>query len=199
MKKFLSQTIVTSVLAAGLCAQAQPQPQPPARVASTGGKSPHETTSTVIDGNRVTITYGRPYAKGRKIWGTAADKALVPDGAIWRTGSDEATILITQQPIEMGGTTIPAGAYTLWTLPDSSGTTRLIVNKQIGQWGINPRDPKTVYDEKNDVVRVDLKKDTTPAAVEQFTMAAQKNSAGGGLIKLSWENTEYSVPFTVKK
>ena len=199
MKKFLSQTIVTSVLAAGLCAQAQPQLQPAARVASTGGKSPHETTSTVIDGNRVTITYGRPYAKGRKIWGTAADKALVPDGAIWRTGSDEATILITQQPIEMGGTTIPAGAYTLWTLPDSSGTTRLIVNKQIGQWGINPRDPKTVYDEKNDVVRVDLKKDTTPAAVEQFTMAAQKNPAGGGLIKLSWENTEYSVPFTVKK
>jgi hypothetical protein len=185
---------VALALACALPASAQQ----PARAPSTGGNSPHETTSAVIDGSRVTITYGRPSAKGRKIWGTAADKALVPDGAVWRTGSDEATILITQQPLELGGTTIPAGAYSLWTLPNSSGTTKLIVNKQIGQWGAD-RDLKKIYDEKNDVARVDLKKDATSTAVEQFTMAVQKNPAGGGLIKLSWENTEFSVPFTIKK
>ena len=183
--------VIASALACALPCTAQQ----PARANSTGGNSPHETTSAVIDGNRVTITYGRPFAKGRKIWGTAADKALVPDRAIWRTGSDEATILITQQPIEMGGTTIPAGAYTLWTWPDSTGTTKLVVNKQIGQWGAGPG----IYDEKNDVVRVDLKKAATASPVEQFTMAVQRNPAGGGLIKLSWENTEFSVPFTVKK
>ena len=177
--------------------------QPPAnstRAASTGGRSPHETTSGVIDGNRVTITYGRPYSKApgkeevRKIWG-----GLVPYGKIWRTGSDEATIMITEQPIEISGTTIPAGAYTLWTLPNEDGTAKLIVNKQIGQWGINPGNPKAVYDEKNDVGRFDLKKDTLEKPVDQFTMAVARNPSGGGLIKMSWENTEFSVPFTVKK
>lgn len=165
-----------------------------AKVNSSGGNSPHETTGAVIEGNRVTITYGRPFAKDRKIWG-----GLVPYDKLWRTGSDEATILVTQQPIEMGGTTIPAGAYTLWTWPNADGSAKLIVNKQIGQWGINPRDPKSVYDEKNDVVRVDLKKDALDKPVDQFTMAVSRNPAGGGLIKLSWENIQYSAPFTVKK
>ena len=183
------------VIAATLACALPSSAQQTAKVASTGGNSPHETTSAVIDGNRVTITYGRPLAKGRKIWGT-----LVPYDQIWRTGSDEATILITQQPIEMIGATIPAGAYTLWTLPKADGTAKLIVNKQIGQWGINPRDPKTVYDEKNDVVRVDLTKAATPSRVDQFTIGVVKNPAGtGGLIKLSWENIDYSAAFTVKK
>src|SRR5580692_8210503 len=80
--------------------------------------SPHETISTKIDGNRVTIVYGRPYSKDpktgeiRKIWGS-----LVPLGKVWRTGADEATLLITQKDIVLGGTTIPAGAYTLFTFP----------------------------------------------------------------------------------
>src|SRR5277367_6670786 len=87
--------------------------------------SPHETISTVIDGNRVMIIYGRPYTKDphtgemRKIWG-----GLVPYGAIWRTGADEATILITQKPITIGDATVPAGAYTLFTLPNEDGTAK---------------------------------------------------------------------------
>src|SRR5476649_1075231 len=89
--------------------------------------SPHETISAVVDGNRVTIVYGRPYTKDpktggpRKIWG-----GLVPYGKIWRTGADEATLLITQKPIVFGDTTIPAGAYTLFTLPQEDGTAKLI-------------------------------------------------------------------------
>jgi hypothetical protein len=127
---------------------------------------------------------------------------LVPYDEIWRTGSDEATLLITQKPIEIGGTTVPAGAYTLWTLPAKDGSAKLIVNKQIGQWGINPPDPKQVYDEKNDVVRVDLKKDTISAPVDQFTMAIQptpNSNPPAGVIKMQWETTQYSVPFTVKQ
>src|ERR1041385_8070638 len=99
MKQFLAQTVIVTVLAAALAAQAQPA----ARVASTGGKSPHETTSAVIEGNRVTVTYGRPFTKDpktgemRKIWG-----GLVPYGAAWRMGADEATTLITQKPIMIG-------------------------------------------------------------------------------------------------
>jgi len=149
--------------------------------------SPHDTISQVIDGNRVTVVYGRPYSKARKIWGT-----LVPYGKVWRTGSDEATLLITQKPISFGETTIPAGAYTLFTLPNEDGTAKLIINKQLGQWGLQ-------YDQKQDQARVDLKKDALEAPVDQFTISIGKNPSGGGLIKLSWENTQFSVPFTVQK
>jgi hypothetical protein len=158
--------------------------------------SPHETVSTVIDGGRVTVTYGRPYTKDhntgeqRKIWGT-----LVPYGKVWRTGADEATTLITQKPIVFGGTTIPAGAYTLWTLPAEDGSAKLIINKQIGQWGVGPG----AYKESDDLARVDLTKTAVDTPVDQFTIGISKNPSGGGVLKMSWENLEYSAPFTVQK
>ena len=62
--------------------------------------------------------------KGRQIWG-----GLVPNGKVWRTGSDEATLLITQKPIVINGTTVPAGAYTLFTMPNEDGSAKLIINK----------------------------------------------------------------------
>ena len=151
--------------------------------------SPHETVSAVIDGNRVTIVYGRPYTKDprtgemRKIWG-----GLVPYGKVWRTGADEATLLITQKPIMFGDTAVPAGAYTLFTLPQEDGTAKLIINKQIGQWGVGPGS----YDEKQDLARIDLKKDVLDKPVDQFTIAVSKNPSGGGVLKMMWENTQYS-------
>jgi hypothetical protein len=154
--------------------------------------SPHETVSAVIDGSRVIVTYGRPYTKDpktgepRKIWG-----GLVPYGKVWRTGADEATTLITQKALVFGDTTVPAGAYTLWTLPAEDGSAKLIINKQIGQWGVGPGS----YDEKDDVARVDLKKDPLETPVNQLTIAVGKP----GLLKLSWENIQYSVAFTVQK
>jgi hypothetical protein len=155
--------------------------------------SPHETVSTVIDGNRVTIVYGRPYTKdphsgeARKIWGN-----LVPYGKVWRLGADEATSLTTQKPIVFGETTIPAGAYTLYLLPSESGPAKLIVNKQVGQWG-------TQYDEKQDLVRIDLKKEALDKSADQLTIAISKDAAGGGILKIMWENTEFSGAFTVQK
>ncbi len=161
--------------------------QPAAKVNSTGGKSPHETTSAVIDGNRVTISYGRPYSKERKIWG-----GLVPWGKAWRMGADEATLLVTQLPITIGATVIPAGAYTLYMVPDETGTSKLAFGTKIGGWGVP-------VDEKNDLVRVDLAKEALAAPVDQYTMAVEKNPAGGGVIKMKWENTQFSLAFTVKK
>ena len=157
-------------------------------------KSPHETISSVVDRNRVTIVYGRPYTKDpqtgepRKIWG-----GVIPFGKVWRTGADEATLLITQQPITLGDKEIPAGAYTLYTLPAEDGSAKLIVNKQLGQWG-------TQYDEKQDLARIDLKKEKPEAAKNQFEMSVGKNTdGGGGVLKMMWEDVQYSVPFTVKK
>jgi len=155
--------------------------------------SPHETISAVIGGDRVTITYGRPYTtkpgttEARKIWG-----GLVPYGEPWRMGADEATTLITQQPLEIGGKTIPAGAYTLYMVPEENGASQLAISSHIGGWGIP-------VDTKHDLARLDLTKETLEKPVEQFTMALSKNPDGGGIVKLMWENTQFSVPFTVQK
>ena len=187
MKNIKSLFIVTALVLSALPLMAQQK-----RV------SPHETVSAVIDKNRVTITYGRPYTKdprtgeAREIWGT-----LVPYDKVWRTGADEATILITQKPIMFGDTTVPAGAYTLWTLPKDDGTAKLIINKQIGQWGVGSGS----YDEKQDLARIDLKKDVTDKTADQFTIAITKIAAGtgGGTIRLIWANTQYTADFTVQK
>lgn len=167
----------------------------PAQIAPARTRvSPHETISSRIDGSRVTIIYGRPYSKdpksgtARKIWG-----GLVPFDKVWRLGADEATLLVTQEPLDLGGTAIPAGAYSLYLLPAADGSAKLLVNKQIGQWGAD------VYNEKNEFARIDLKKDALETGLDQFAMSVEKNGDKGGIIKLGWENTQYSVTFTVKK
>src|SRR5437016_4741708 len=106
--------------------------------------SPPATAEITLKNKKITINYSRPSMKGRKIVG-----GLVPYGQVWRTGANEATTLTTESDLNIGGTNVPAGKYTLYTLP-SEGTWKLIINKQTGQWG-------TVYDESKDLARVDLK------------------------------------------
>lgn len=172
-------------------------PAPTATVSAPAPRprtSPHDTISARIDGNRVTVVYGRPYSKDpksgeiRKIWG-----ALVPAGKPWRTGADEATLLVTQKTLDVGGTTLPAGAYTLYTLLADDGSAQLLVNKSLGQWGADP------YDASQEFAKIPLTKEALPAQLDQFAMALEKNPAGGGILKLMWENTQYSVAYTVKK
>ena len=195
----LTHMIAAAALLGALPLSAQQNQQK--RAASTGGISPHETISMVIGerrtGNRITITYGRPYTKDpktgepRKIWG-----GLVPWGKADRLGADEATLLTTEQAIIIGGKEIPAGTWSVFTLPVESGASKLILNKRTGQWGIP-------YIEKNEatneLARIDLKKDTLDKPVDQFTIVIEPAPAGGGMLKLMWENTQFSVPFTVKK
>jgi hypothetical protein len=147
--------------------------------------SPHETVSATIDGAAISIEYGRPYMKGRQVEG-----GLIPYGKVWRTGADEATTLTTDKTLEFEGLTVPAGKYTLYTQA-SEGDWKLIVNKQTGQWG-------TVYDEKQDLGRVALTKTALPTPVEQFTIAIDQTSGGGGAIKLRWNKTEAAASFKVK-
>jgi hypothetical protein len=156
--------------------------------------SPPDVSGAVIDGSRVTVYYARPNLKDpktgtpRKIWG-----GLVPFGKVWRTGANEAPMLVTQQPLDLGGTIVPAGAYTLFTLPAEDGSAKLIINRQLGQWG-------TQYDEKQDFARINLTKETLMTPVEQFTMSVTRAPGGtGGVLKMMWENLQYSVPFSVLK
>lgn len=182
MNKMKSLLMIAALVASALPLMAQQK-----RV------SPHETVSAVIDGNRVTITYGRPYTKNpktgemRKIWG-----GLVPYGEVWRLGADEATTLITQKPLMFGDTMVPAGTYTLFMLPQEAGVSKLIINKQTGQWG-------TQYDEKQDLARIDLKKGASGKPVDQLTVAVAKGPSGSGVITIAWEDAVFSAHFTAQK
>ncbi len=194
MSNSTSRLLLCGVLLGSLLSlPAQPAaPAPPtAKANSSGGNSPHETTSATIGGRngpRVTLTYGRPLAKGRVVWGT-----LVPWNAAWRLGSDEATTLITQQPMVIGETTIPAGVYTLYMVPSEKGVSKLAFSSALGKWGIP-------VDETKDIARVELKKSSVDTPVEQLTLAIENDAAtGGSSLKISWATTQFALPFTLKK
>jgi hypothetical protein len=150
--------------------------------------SPHETVSAVIAGNRVTVTYGRPYSKNprgtdiRKIWGS-----LVPYGEPWRIGADEATLILLKKGIKIGDAVIPAGAYTLYLIPEENGG-KLAFSKTLGGWGVP-------VDQKNDLVRVDVKKEPLSPALDQLAIAIEK-AENGGVLKIKWEDSQYTVNFT---
>lgn len=181
----------TALFAQAPATPAGTPPVPRARI------SPHETISATIGGRngpRITITYGRPYSKDpktgeiRKIWG-----GLVPWGKADRLGADEATLLLTQQPLVIGETTIPAGAYTLYTVPSETGATKLAFSSNLGKWGIP-------VDETHDVARVDLIKTTLEKRVDQLTLTLENDAAtGGGVLRIWWENTQFALPFAIKK
>lgn len=143
--------------------------------------SPPGMAEVTLNGKKVTIAYGRPSMRGRKIVGD-----LVPYGKVWRTGANAATTLTTEADINIGSTGVPAGKYTLYTLP-SETTWKLIINKQTGQWG-------TVYKEEQDLARVDMQKSEIPQPVEQFTISLEKKGNDSANLILEWENTRLSVP-----
>ena len=153
--------------------------------------SPHETVNATVGDAKITVVYGRPYTKDpksgekRKIWG-----GLVPYGQVWRMGADEATLFTTDKAVSIGGTSVAPGTYSLFLLPEEGGA-KLIVNKQTGQWG-------TKYDASQDLVRIDLKKQAIQKREDQFTIAVEKTMADG-VLKLMWENTQYSAAIAVKK
>jgi hypothetical protein len=147
--------------------------------------SPPADTSQTVDGKTVSIHYNAPSKRGREIFG-----GLVPYDKVWRTGANEATLLKSEANLKIGTASVPAGSYTLWTLP-STGTWKLIINKQTGQWG-------TKYDESQDLVRVDMNKKTlaTPQEVMSITLDPFKNKHS--TLHVKWDTTEVFVPVTAE-
>lgn len=143
--------------------------------------SPRKQTSfTFADGKKLGVDYGAPSMRKRKIMGE-----LVPFGEVWRTGANEATGFTTNTDLMVGGERVPAGKYTLYTLPSAEGW-KLIINKQTGQWG-------TVYKQDQDLARVDMKKITLPGPVEQMAISFEKAGANDAVMNLQWETTGLSV------
>jgi DUF2911 family protein len=136
-------------------------------------------------GKTIAVDYSSPRTKGRKIYGE-----LVPFGEVWRAGANEATKLVTDTDLSVEGTTVPAGSYTIFTIPNVDKWT-LVISKKTGEWG-------TAYPgAKEDLVRIDMKVSKLPSAVENFTIAFDQ-SGGGCTLRMDWETTRASVDIAKK-
>jgi hypothetical protein len=174
MRKLLaiSSAVVLVLVAAALVVRAQqdkskrPSPPATAKCELAGGKS-------------VTVDYSSPRKKGRAIF-----TDVVKYGEIWRTGANEATTFVTNTDLMVDGTHVPAGSYTLFTVPNKDKWT-LVISKKTGEWG-------TDYPgEKEDLARVDMKASAGPAT-ENFTISFDQG-AKGCTLKLAWDTTVASV------
>jgi|SRR5450631_67757 hypothetical protein len=183
MKKFV--LIAASMFAVATLASAQmgtsqdksKRPSPPA-----------SAECKFSDGKTIKMDYSSPRAKGRKIFGEASEKALVPFGKIWRTGANEATTFVTDANLTVGGKPVPAGSYTIFTIPKADAWT-LVINKKTGEWGTEYDEAK---DAKEDLVRVPMSVSKTAAPVENFLIAFDQ-AGSKCTLRLEWENTRASV------
>ncbi|HEU5163337.1 MAG TPA: DUF2911 domain-containing protein [Thermoanaerobaculia bacterium] len=147
--------------------------------------SPPAATRATIGGKELSIQYCAPSMRGRKVMG-----GLVPFNKVWRTGANAATTLVSQGDLRIGSLAVPRGTYTIYTIPSEREWT-LIVNRQTGQWG-------TQYDESQDLGRVKMQVRPIPAPVEMFVISIEPAGTNRGVLKLTWETTEASVPLVME-
>src|SRR5881409_3728538 len=131
------------------------------------------------DGKTIRVDYSSPRAKGRKIYG-----GLVPFGEVWRTGANSATTFVTSADINVGGKAVPAGSYTIFTVPTADKWT-LIINKKTGEWGIPYK-----Y-ESDELARVDMQVSKLPSPMENFTISYEK-TGNGCRMNVDWDTTRAS-------
>ena len=150
-----------------------------------GQASTRDTVNATVGRAHVWIDYGRPALRGRDVWthGVMGD-------TLWRTGANAATQLRSDVDLVIGGASVPAGTYTLWTSIAPTGY-RLVVNRQFGQWG-------TIYDSKRDLVRVPLRESSVAQSVDRFTIALEPQGGSGGLLTFTWGTKQLSVPISPK-
>jgi hypothetical protein len=146
--------------------------------------SPPANVAATIAGKKITVDYYAPSAHGRKIMG-----GLVPFGEVWCTGANWATKITTEGNLQMGGLKLPAGSYSIWTIPNANEWT-LIINKQTGQFHKD-------YDSSTDFGRTKMNLKTLSAPVETFKIDLRSDGGNQGTLALDWEATEASIPFTV--
>jgi len=180
--RFIRLMMVLAVLASLVQAQQDKSKRP----------SPPGTASATLDGKSVKIDYSRPKVQDPQ---TGKKRKMIgehdPYGTEWRTGANEATTLTTAADLDIGGTTVPAGTYTLYTLPEP-GKWTLIISKKTGQWGI-PYPGK-----ENDFARIPMQSGKNDKFEDQFTISwAVKGNNQANLV-LSWEDWKAWVPVKVK-
>lgn len=138
------------------------------------------------DGKTITVDYSSPRMKGHKIY-----PGLVPFGKVWRAGANEATTFVTDTDVVVGGKEVPAGSYTLFTIPNADKWT-LIISKKTGEWGI------PYPGESFDFARVEMKVSSLPSPLENFTIALD-HAGDGCTLRMDWETTRASIAITENK
>jgi hypothetical protein len=151
---------------------------------------PANTECKFSDGKTIKVDYSSPRAKGRKIFGPASENALVPYGEVWRTGANNATTFVTDVAVKVGDKEVPAGSYTIFTVPNADKWT-LIINKKTGEWGIPYK-----Y-EADELGRVPMSVSKTSGPVENFTVGFDQ-AGKKCTLRMEWENTRASVDVTEK-
>lgn len=129
----------------------------------------------------IKVVYGRPQKKGRTMLG-----GTEPYGKVWRTGANESTEIKLYKDVTFGDKKIPAGTYTLYSIPEKDEWT-IIFNSKLDTWG--PYE----YDETKDVARIKVPAGKSDSEVEAFTIAFD-GANGTGTMVLAWENTAVKVP-----
>jgi len=147
--------------------------------------SVRDTTRASIGSATFMVDYGRPLARGRTLLGN-----VLRYGAIWRTGANAATQFSTSAHIRIGTLDVPAGMYTLWSVPRQDGSADLIVNKQTGQWG-------TDYNASLNLGRTPLNAETAAKPVEEFTISIVPADAKHGTLMLEWGTFKWSAPIAI--
>ena len=178
MRRAIGTTAMAMMVAAGISLSAQKTTQ----VHPGKGGSPHVKSEWTVDGANISITYGRPSMKGR------SEAQLMPPAKEWRTGADEATTLTTDKMLMIGSLMIPAGTYTLYTVPGDKEW-QLVVSKKTGQWGIP-------YPAGEDFGRTPMTVSKNAKPVEQLTITIDDTPAGGNL-NVAWGTVKATAAFMV--
>ena len=147
---------------------------------------PAQAQCRFSDSKTIRVDYSSPRMKGRKIYG-----GLVPYRQVWRAGANEATTFVTNTDLTVGGKAVPAGSYTLFTIPDQDKWT-LIISKKTGEWGI------PYPGEGDDLARVDMKVTELPSPVENFTIAFDQ-AGTSCTMRLDWGTTRASVEISERR
>jgi hypothetical protein len=146
--------------------------------------SVRDTARATIGAATLAVDYGRPLVRGRELLGN-----LLPYDYVWRTGANAATQFTTSAPVTLAGIRVPAGTYTLWTVPRRNRAD-IIVNAQAGQWG-------TEYDGKRDVGMAPMTMDSLTSPVEKFTISITGSDARHGTLAMEWGPFRWNAPIVV--
>ena len=152
---------------------------------ATKSLSVRDTARATIGNATFTVDYGRPLARGRVLVG-----GILPYDQVWRTGANAATQFTTSVPITLAGMHLPAGMYTLWTVPHAKGV-ELIVNKQTGQWG-------TGYNRSLDLGKAQMKAEVLATPVEKFTISISPVDARNGTLAMEWGPFRWTAPIVLQ-
>jgi hypothetical protein len=146
--------------------------------------SPHETVSVDLGNGSVSITYGRPYLKGRKV-----GQQVAPFDQVWRLGADEATKLTVPVAMKLGSVNLTPGSYALFAIPGDEKWT-IIVNKVADQWGAFD------YDQSKDLGRFVVNVEKLLKPVEEFTVSLDKQSSKAAKVTFAWGGESVSTTLT---